>query len=389
MNAAKTTNEEISFGISFFRDFKYNNKAILRDGYSAEHDSYSFIVSSKLMVMLFRTLDPSKVNYVHFHVDCNEKTPESRRYKLNVEVFTKKQLLKKYLIGYSPAEFVPTDIPERYLELHKKNDVCQFCLEVSVFKQFMDIVPIASEDFGIEAKVNKLTFLAYTKQNIKESDYLKQAMLISVLMAVDELPLSTLGEVIVGINFLLKDFRNYVNLIASFKRDMRLSSGYTDEEPTVDVYFLEPGDPILIRYRDVDITVSLIEITANDGDAKQGSDQSERLLLKPPVIKLINSLSESISLSKSKPHKSLDGPSHPSASVPSMKAIQTELGPDLALSDEEFLDRVTYGGYDSTTHGKKRHFDTISEDDNPFCQIEEEAEFGPTQGHRKPDSLFD
>ncbi|RKP28579.1 hypothetical protein METBISCDRAFT_29024 [Metschnikowia bicuspidata] len=118
----------------------------------------------------------------------------------------------------------------------------------------MDMVPSGADNLNIEAKLKKLTFLANTNQIAKGSNYLKQPMLSSVLMSVDDLFRTTLGEISVCINFRLKEFRNYINLIAAFKRDLRLSSEYSGEEPTVEVYFLEAGDPVLFRFKDSEVT---------------------------------------------------------------------------------------------------------------------------------------
>lgn len=389
VNSSRTTNGEITFPSTFFRDYLIMTESILSDGYDKTNDSYSFVVSAKLLVVLLRNLDSGHVNYIHLSVDCSESTAPSKRYKLNVEIFTKKQVLKKYQIGYQPAEFVPTDIPTRYLNLRGNVRINQFTLEVSTLKLFVDMTPSVSEEFGIDVKNNKIMLLAYSKQVVRDADYLKQAMLISVLMAINELPLSSLEDNLVGINFRLKDFRTYMNLVSTFRKDMRLSADYTDEEATIDTYFLQPGDPILFQFRDFGVSVNLIQITANDGEARQGEDQTEKLILKPARLK-DQLMVESGNLESDLP------------TLEQLKATARDRGRDIELEadltpeDEQLADllMITYGNSHesgSESHrGKKRarEPDTFEEEADDL-QFLEEPEFGPTQITDKPKALFD
>lgn len=385
VSASRTTNEEISFTRSFFRDYSFETSSILPDGFDAVNKSYSFIVTAKLLVMLFRTLDANNVNYIHFGVECKESTEHSRRYKLNVEVFTKKQVLKKYQIGYQPADFNPSDIPTKYHDLRRSNDLSQFTLEISVLKLFMDVVPNASEDFGIEAKLSKLTFLAYSKQIVRDTEYLKQPMLMSILLAVEELPSSTLGNVTVGINYRLKDFRNYVNLISSFRKDNKLSTDFTDDEPVVEAIFMEPGDPILFQFCDGDASVSLIQITANDGNARHGNESNERLVLKAPIA-----------------HKQDIEATGPRLSIRDHQKFEThgndlqehlpiDIGhDDFNIGDEaQTSELVGYGQRQALIISRKRPLELENEAREQGLLLEDELEFGPTQVHKKPTSLFD
>lgn len=383
VSAAKTTNEEISFNRSYFRDYVFDTSSILLDGYNATDKSFSFIVSAKLLVMLFRTLDASKVNYIHLGVDCQEATPSSRRYKLNVEVFTKKQVLKKYQIGYQTTDFTPSDIPTKYLELHRSHVLSQFSLEINVFKLFMDVVPNASEDFGIEAKLGKLTFLAYSKLVVRDTEYLKQPMLMSILLAVEELPSSTVGDVTIGINYRLKEFRNYINLISSFRKDNKLSTDYTDDEPVVEAMFLQPGDPILFQFRDGDALVSLIQITANDGNARHGGEANERLVLKAPIPHK-QDINIALPRSNTNEHNSFHRDRN------DLRNLRPVDGDDNYIGDvEESSELVRYGQPEALSISRKRPLELEKKKQEQGLLLEDELEFGPTQVHKKPTSLFD
>lgn len=381
VNAVKTGNGEVSFRSSFFRDYTFNTHDILSDGHHQPSRNYSFVVSAKLMAMLFRGLDSNAVNYVHFGVECSESTPSSRRYKLNVEIFTKKQVLKKYQIGYLPVVFIPTDVPARYYQLHEKNRINQFSLEAPTYKLFIDMVPTASDDFKIEAKLKKLTFLASPPLTAKETDYLKQPMLISVQMSVDDLVLTTLGDTTVAVNFRLKDFRNYINLITAFKRDVRLSTEYTSENPTIDAYFSEPGEPILFTYRDTEVTVSLIQITANDNDPGK-QERSSRLLIKAPVLQksaTFDSITESTASVRSS-----------TSEILLRSRRSEEFNSHNGEFDEEPVRLITYGQL-SPSRGTKRPLEQIDVPEENDGEADEDGmvEFGPTQVSRKPKSLFD
>lgn len=384
-NATKTSNGEVCFNSRFFRDYVFDKSVLSADGYNESSGNYSFVVSAKLIVMLFRGLDASAVNYIHLGVECGESVPDVRRYKLNVEVYTKKQVLKKYQIGYHPVDFIPTEIPGRFEDMLLSNDICHFSIEISVFKLFMDMVPSGADNLNIEAKLKKLTFLANTNQIAKGSNYLKQTMLSSVLMSVDDLVRTTLGEISVCINFRLKEFRNYINLIAAFKRDLRLSNEYSGEEPTVEVYFLEAGDPVLFRFKDSEVTVSLIQITASDGSTKKSESRPDPLILRPPVLQkpLTNETTRSPLV-------------QPNVGTTSA----TGRGRDITEMEVEFDQAgevpeggmITYGQMGPPS-GTKRPFEFDDDDDRhtDVSGAEEEfnIELGPTQVHGKPESLFD
>lgn len=385
ISPTKTGNGEISFHNSFFRDYACDTTDILKEGYNEKAKNYSFVISAKLISMLFRGLDSNTVNYIHFGVECKESTPNSRSYKLNVEIFTKKQVLKKYQIGYLPVEFVLTDIPAQYHQLHKDNSINHFSIEASIYKLFIDMVPLASDDFKIEAKLKKLTFLASTALTVKEVDYLKQPMLISVQMSVDDLILTSLGGTTAAVNFRLKDFRNYINLITALKRDVRLSSEYSNENPTIDTYFLDPGAPIFFCYQDAEVTVYLIQITADDNEAGI-EERTNRLLIKPPVYQ-----KASITGSNFKSMSSNNvSTSEVANAARSRRSEEFENGG--GDSDDDPIRLITYGNL-SPSRGTKRPLDSIHGLEERLFEglLDNETgiEFGPTQVSRKPKSLFD
>lgn len=268
INSSRTTNGEIVFTSQFFRELTFSTESVSAEGFTANEldyalSTYSFIVSSKHMVMLFKNLDSSSLNYICLRVDCRSDTPPAKKYKLLVEVLTKKLIVKKFHMNYQPATGELNKIVSQYKDEHKSGDVHHFMAETAIFKLFLDMVPFATEDFSIEVKMSKILFGAYTKQVIKDREFLRQPMLVTILMATEELMDTNLGEVNVVVNFRLKDVRNFINLCTSIKADA-MESDLLDLEPHFDAYFKVNGDPIVFEYKTHNLIVTFIQITAED-----------------------------------------------------------------------------------------------------------------------------
>ncbi|OBA21858.1 hypothetical protein METBIDRAFT_18821, partial [Metschnikowia bicuspidata var. bicuspidata NRRL YB-4993] len=187
VNSSKTTHGEVHFEQGFFNEIAFSAAGVLEDGYCRAAGAYSFVVSSKHLVMLLKNSDAASLNYVCLQVECSTHTPAVRRYKLGVEILTKKLVLKKYQIGFQPVEVAPTDIPARYETRARGNDVFQYLVPAATFKQFLDTAHAAAEDFGVEAKAGRIAFEAYTKLVLRDRDCLKQPMLVTMQMAVADL----------------------------------------------------------------------------------------------------------------------------------------------------------------------------------------------------------
>ena len=83
-------------------------------------------------------------------------------------------------------------------------------------KQFLEMVPASAEDFKIDIKSERILFCGYTKQIIKDRDYLKQPMAVTVTISLDELTDSNLllsnsdqEPIRKQINFGMRDFKNF------------------------------------------------------------------------------------------------------------------------------------------------------------------------------------
>ena len=83
-------------------------------------------------------------------------------------------------------------------------------------KQFLEMVPASAEDFKIEIKSDRVLFSGYTKQIIKDRDYLKQPMAVTVTISLEELTDTNLlllnpndKPISKMINFGMRDFKNF------------------------------------------------------------------------------------------------------------------------------------------------------------------------------------
>lgn len=350
INSSRTTHAEVLFERSFFRDLT------LEKGNSADIRS-PIVVSSKHLMMLFKNLDPHGLNYICLRVESSIDIPIQRQFKLNVEMSSKKLVLKKYQISFQPVLSEVASNLDRYNQTLHHCQSNRFALQTSIMKLFLDMVPALTEDFGIDIKLNKICFTAYTKQVMKDRDYLKHPMLIVILMATEELPDSTLGDVKTNLNFRLKDFRNFINLVSNLKAEASHDLDPIEPEPTFEAIFKEPASPILLQHIRSNFAVRFLQITADDADAKTSDNLSTFVLnipkLQQQAIQDANVTSkadsdDSLATSKRRRVKSTHGSTYSNS---------------LLLDDEE----TDY---------------STSEDENVTV-------LGPTQNVGKPASLFD
>lgn len=399
INSSRTTNGEITFSTLFFKEFSFSTESISLEGFTPNEldfslSSYSFIVSSKHMVVLFKNLDSSNLNYVCLRVDCHSDTPPAKRYKLLVDFLTKKLIVKKFHMNYQPVIGDLNTVASRYKEEYELGDVHQFMAETATFKLFLDMVPAATEDFSIEVKNTKILFGAYTKQVLKDREFLRQPMLTTILMSTEELMDTNLGDITVLVNFRLKDIRSFINLITSVKTD-GLESEIVDQDPHFETFFKGNGDPILFEYKAPHVIVTYIQITTEDM-AKPESKMEDRSVysLQAPTIHKVEKLESS--------NWSLLAPSR-GASVLSLRlnleGSRAPLQQPVQRVEPEDYDNFSFSHSPQTvTYGKRASTPLEGDsakrarDDTDYSSEEDpnQAGLGPTQHEAyKPKSLFD
>ncbi|KAJ8141369.1 hypothetical protein OY671_005459 [Metschnikowia pulcherrima] len=403
VSSSRTTHGEIRFEREFFQEIDFKTNDIMEDGFDG--DSYSFVVSSKHLVMLLRNSGPHSLDYVCLRVECSANLPSIRRYKLNVEILTKNLVLKKYQIGFQPVEFTRTDIPTRYESRSMDNDIYRFSIQAAIIKQFLETAHASTEDFRIELKASKIIFTAYTKQVMKDRDYLKQPMHIMISMAVEDLEDSNLEEVTMSLNFRLRDFRNFLSLVSGLRSEFGRIDSFALDSLTFDVLFDKAGDPILFQHKGTDITINFIQMTTDESGVMAKQDAGKYVLHAPVVSKRRMAEPEPAPVTKK---TKIDE--------------RIEISPETEDHNDNFdafdaFDafepsgpRVTYGERSTSPHAmlldasdhnarnqiRNHDDDTNNEnneigenDDTDYSSSETSAtEFGPTQARGRPQSLF-
>lgn len=387
VNSSRTTHGEIVFDCLFFRDYAFHTSSIMREGYLVDsrdstRSAYSFIVSSKHMVVLFKNLDSANLSYICLQADFHEDVPITRRYKLLVEVLTKKLIVKKYQMNYQPVSRRSVEIPALYKQDYEEGNARYLRMDTATLKLFFDMVPVTTEDFRIDVKAAKILFGAYTKQILKDREYLKQPMLITILMAVDELMDLNLGEYTVLVSFRLKDFRNFINLCTH----MAGKEGDEELEPDCfELFFKTNGDPIVFEHKAPSLVVRFIQITADD--AETVDTRGKKFTLPAPVVHRI---------SPKKPQQDMTNRFNRKPLVPHRQDSNQYTESRQSLEYDDFdsarqsspADIVTYGKRASTPVTAESLKRARVEEDTDYGTSDEE-ELGPTQANTKPKSLFD
>lgn len=397
VNSSRTTNGEVSFNTSFFRELAVSSHLISSEGYTEDpadpsRSAYSFIVASKHMVMLFKNLNSANLDYICLRVDCRPDTPPARKYKLMVEVLTRKLVVKKFQMNYQPVTGSLNTVVAQYNAEYEKGNIHYFQAETATFKLFLDMVPVATEDFSIEVKQAKIVFGAYTKQVVKDREFLKHPMLITILMATEELMDTNLGSVNGVVNFRLKDMRNFINLCTAINSDT-LDSEVYGTQSHFDAFFSVNGHPIVFDYKTSTVSISFIQFTAEDSAKPDLKPEKSYVLPTPAILKVAdethsNWASTTDSFSK-----------RDVAQLAKLDVAASKVLTPIAHQQEEpddldtfhYSQNITYGKRASTP-GESDSVNRAGEDTDYSTSSDENApqELGPTQhdGY-KPKSLFD
>ncbi|ABN66219.2 DNA damage checkpoint protein [Scheffersomyces stipitis CBS 6054] len=304
VNSAKTSHGEIIFNRSFFHDYYVDFSDILPEGYGQETDeqlnndgvdsdsgSYSFLINSKHLATLFKNLDANNLDYICFKIYWSVSAPETMKYKFLIEIKTKKLIIKKYQTNYQPVfrnkvkvaqiyrqELQSTQEQEENTGSIVENRINHISIEHIIPKQFLDMIPATTEDFKIDVKNEKISFSGYTKQVLKDREYLKQPMSVTITLNLDELVSTNLSQLMSGeepmkkcINYRLKDFRNFLNLIGSFSStsvsegDEYINLNKIDSGESFEILFKNPGDPVLFESQNnPHVFIQFIQLTAKD-----------------------------------------------------------------------------------------------------------------------------
>ncbi|RCK57717.1 DNA damage checkpoint protein 1 [Candida viswanathii] len=311
-NISKTTHAEIIFKKGFFSKYSVDFSNILPDGYSKGDDkaelSYSFLVNSRHLTTVFKGLDSHSMKYACIRINWSQDAPANLKYKLFIEMKTKKLIVKKFQTSYTPATKHNMKVASAYkLALYGQKDdddaqdpnrINHIVIDQVIPKQFLEMVPAAAEDFKVDIKADRLVFCGYTKLIMKDRDYLKQPMSVSVTIGLDELTDTNLGQQPTGekpvtrlINFGMRDFKNFLNLVGFFNSLSSYSEQLDEDFVTVahndyfHIFFRNPGDPILFDLQNnPNVEVQYIQITAEDKAEMSTTEVSVDVLRKDLVI---------------------------------------------------------------------------------------------------------
>ncbi|EMG47165.1 DDC1 DNA damage checkpoint protein 1 [Candida maltosa Xu316] len=310
-NISKTSHAEIVFKKSFFSNYIVEFNNILPEGYEKgvvdTESTYSFLVNSRHLATLFKSLDSNSVKYVCFRINWSQNSPINSRYKLFVEIKTKKLIVKKFQTSYIPVTKQPLKVAATYKDalycqaeedFFNKSRIHHIMIDQVIPKQFLEMVPASAEDFKIDIKNEKVSFCGYTKQVIKDRDYLKQPMAVTVTISLDELTDTNLISLNPEheparkvINFGMRDFKNFLNLISFFTASSSYADQFDEDYVTLanndyfHIFFRNPGDPILFDLQsNQHVDVQYVQITSEDKSDLNSRNIDSDLVRKELVI---------------------------------------------------------------------------------------------------------
>lgn len=235
VNSLRTTHAEVVLSPAFFETYLWDPRNCPAEGYERGTETYSFVVPSKHLAVLFKSKAIESVKIL------------LHRFKVVFVVSTKNLIVKKYQVAYQPIKN-DSDNAALYKQSLIEGPSQLFIMETKTMRSFLDLAPMPTEDFRIETKDEKITFSAYTEPVQREKDYLKQPMLVTILMPLDELVENKVSDV--RLCFGLKDFRTFVALCGV--------------NGTLQALFTEGGKPLAMLLNHSDMAIRFVFLTSKE-----------------------------------------------------------------------------------------------------------------------------
>lgn len=308
----KTTVMCISFKECFFKKFQIDGEISNRQKRSKSNEnqmnfasSYTMIVSSKDMNILFKDCADDSVSWKIFMLSGNEITQMVYSNKLFVEFDTKSGMKKRYSVSYRPSDVTFDNkihyIYLKFLENQQKIDngddgedfdllddnddddgdddddrVHRIAMDTNIFKRFLQMFPFKLEDMKIEVcpKDGMIAFKGFNRQQIitKDDSIFKKPMTLAIKMRLSSTIYNNFKEMNddrkLQVSFRLRNFKTFIQVINSNYSDFRdnseedldlanprrnhisSTSGILEEDGNVcDIMFSKPGYPIIFERR--------------------------------------------------------------------------------------------------------------------------------------------
>lgn len=327
INVARTSHAEIILKKDFFYDYEVNFADVVSEGFERDRNdilrddgysncSYSFLVNSKHMAALFKNPDMTDLEYICLQLNWGRDVYAPLQFKLLIENRTKSMIVKSYQAGIQPVSRNKLDLSLSFKEelydakrrrrIGNIRSISYIMVEQRLLKQFLETVPSGTEDMRIDIKIDRMLLTGFTKEIVKDKEYLRNQVLVTVTLNINELNDFHLLKDESGlylrrtINYRLKDFRNFVTLIGSLDRQQTndiVTDSQLDEpsfsfarEAYIEVYFKGPGDPILFEYQgNQSVIIQLVQITDANSDQDALSDRVEtekrhQSIIKPHIL---------------------------------------------------------------------------------------------------------
>lgn len=364
INTTHTNNSEIIFARSFFQDYHVDFDGCISEGY--ENDTYSFIINSLHLFILFKHMDLQSL--ITFKIGFNTS------FKLLIDI-KRALVVKKYQINYHPIKNHLIQVVDEYkAEYHKESnkDIRYIMIDQTILKNFIDMIPLQTEEFRIEILNEKILFNGFTQLVLKDNNqYLKQPMSITISLGLDDLIETNLRHILgnQSINFKLKFFKIFINLINFIK-----SAKFDNLNDYFEMYFKNPGDPIVFELSNVPhIKINFVQLTNDEGLVGSDSWSSASASASAPATR--------------KPvFKGYQLEQITRTSTPSFANVSTSTRPGSLVSHMNTMNPNTLATT-NLSHPTKKDSPEIDQLDINF-DSDHESEFGPTQ----PDevkSIFD
>lgn len=262
LNQSRVAQASIQFAKDFFdKLFVYNKRHAIR-----------FLLVANHFSTLFKTSNARNMDGLRLQVPLFEGQQILIAVKLN------EKILKKYSATFRVIHLESDTMASRYKDLYKEQQgivnlsdeirIKLMSIDIRILKGFLATVPTATEELMIEVLLERVSFTGFSRSALKDDDYLRQPMAVSVGLPIQDLTVCNVAplniteahDYTIKFSVGMKEFRLFIDLVTSLQNPMLEDFEDLSAGKLINIWFKTPADPVVFELEGSRLTVCFTQL---------------------------------------------------------------------------------------------------------------------------------
>ncbi|CAN3375342.1 hypothetical protein DIRU0_E04456 [Diutina rugosa] len=274
LNQSRVAQASIEFAKEFFdKSFIYKNRKAVRILLVASH-----------FATLFKSSNARNIDGLRLQISSFDSQ------QILIAVKSNEKILKMYSASFRLIDSESDVMASRYKSLYNEqrelrnlsdeSRIKLMSIDIRILNGFLATVPGATEELVIEILSERVSFTGYSRCILKDEDYLRSPMAVSVGLPIQDLAVC---DVISSGSLDIKDYstrfstgmkeiRLFIDLVTSLQNPMSEEFEDLSAGKLINVWFKSPADPIVFESEGSRLTVCFTQLGAelnNDPTTKE------------------------------------------------------------------------------------------------------------------------